>query len=121
MTLVGRLTKHPELKHTADGTPLLNATIAVNRTYRNAQGEIDTDFIYCVAWNRLAETTAKHCNKGSLIALLGTIQTRNYKDNDGQTIYVTEVLAHTIRFLSKKQFQPETVETAEVIQTVPLI
>ncbi|OLN24247.1 Single-stranded DNA-binding protein 1 [Domibacillus antri] len=119
VTLVGRLTKNPELKHTADGRPLIQTTIAVSRPYRNAHGETDTDFIYCTIWNRIAENTAKYCEKGSLIAVLGTIQTRNYKDNSGKTVYVTEVLVHTVRFLGKKQ--PDVKEPAEMIETVPLI
>lgn len=121
MTLVGRLTKHPEVKHTTDGTPLLQTTIAVNRPYRNAKGETDTDFIYCTVWGRLAQTAAKYSEKGSLVAVLGSIQTRSYKDAGGKTIYVTEVLVQTIRFLSKKQADTQTGEPPGVIQTVPLI
>ncbi|WP_050183386.1 single-stranded DNA-binding protein [Domibacillus robiginosus] len=121
VTLVGRLTKHPEVKHTADGTPLLQTTVAVNRPYRNAKGETDTDFIYCTVWGRLAETAVKYSEKGSLVAVLGMIQTRNYKDSDGKTIYVTEVLVQTIRFLSKKQHDAQTNEPPGIIQTVPLI
>ncbi|MCP3761452.1 single-stranded DNA-binding protein [Domibacillus sp. A3M-37] len=121
VTLVGRLTKHPEVRHTADGTPLLQTTIAVSRPYRNAKGETDTDFIYCTVWGRLAETAAKYSEKGSLVAVLGMIQTRNYKDSNGKTVYVTEVLVQTIRFLSKKQQEMETKELPGVIQTVPLI
>ncbi len=121
VTLVGRLTKHPEVKHTTDGTPLLQTTIAVNRPYRNAKGETDTDFIYCTVWGRLAQTAAKYSEKGSLVAVLGSIQTRNYKDSSGKTIYVTEVLVQTIRFPSKKQADTQTGESPGVIQTVPLI
>lgn len=121
VTLVGRLTKHPEVKHTADGTPLLQTTIAVSRPYRNAKGETDTDFIYCTVWGRLAETAARYSEKGSLVAVLGMIQTRNYKDPAGKTIYVTEVLVQTIRFLSKKQVEAQENEPPGVIETVPLI
>ncbi len=123
VTLVGRLTKNPELKYTSDGRPLVQTTIAVSRPYRNAQGETDTDFIYCTIWNRIAENTAKYCEKGSLIAVLGTIQTRTYKDNTDKTVYVTEVLAHTVRFLSKKQSEVKesTLAALDMIQTVPLI
>lgn len=121
VTLIGRLTKHPEIKHTADGTPLLQTTIAVSRPYRNAKGETDTDFIYCTVWGRLAETAAKYSEKGALVAVMGMIQTRNYKDPNGKTVYVTEVLVQTIRFLSKKQQETEKQELPGVIQTVPLI
>nr|WP_046174700.1 single-stranded DNA-binding protein [Domibacillus indicus] len=121
VTLIGRLTKHPEVKHTADGTPLLQTTVAVSRPYRNAKGETDTDFIYCTVWGRLAEAAVKYSEKGSLVAVTGMIQTRSYKDPAGKTTYVTEVLVQTMRFLSKKQSEFEPKEQPGTIQTVPLI
>ena len=101
VTLVGRLTKNPELRHTQDGRPFLNMVIAVQRPYRNQEGENETDFIYCTVWNKSAENTAKYCQKGALVGVMGTIHTRNY-EKDGKKVYVTEVMGHTIRFLSKK-------------------
>ncbi|HEY9577793.1 MAG TPA: single-stranded DNA-binding protein [Pseudobacillus sp.] len=103
VTLVGRLTKDPEVKYTTDGRPFLNMTVAVNRPYRNQEGVAETDFIFCTVWNKSAENTAKYCQKGSLIGVLGTIQTRNYESKDGKKVYVTEVSVHTVRFMDKKR------------------
>ncbi|OCA88863.1 single-stranded DNA-binding protein [Pseudobacillus wudalianchiensis] len=103
VTLVGRLTKDPVVKYTADGRPFLNMTVAVNRPYRNQEGVAETDFIFCTVWNKSAENTAKYCQKGSLIGVLGTIQTRNYENTDGKKVYVTEVSVHTVRFMDKKR------------------
>ncbi len=78
-------------------------TVAVNRPYRNQEGLSQTDFIYCTVWNKSAENTAKYCRKGSLVGVLGMIQTRTYDDKDGKRTYVTEVIVNTIRFLDKKR------------------
>lgn len=91
------------MRFTADGRTLLNMTVAVNRPYRNQEGLSQTDFIYCTVWNKSAENTAKYCRKGSLVGVLGTIQTRTYDDKDGKRTYVTEVIVNTIRFLDKKR------------------
>nr|WP_238941952.1 single-stranded DNA-binding protein [Bacillus sp. REN10] len=97
------MTKDPEIRFIADGRALLNITLAVNRPYRNQEGLSQTDFIYCTIWNKSAENTAKYCRKGSLVGVLGNIQTRNYDDKDGRRVYVTEVIVNTIRFLDKKR------------------
>jgi len=110
VTLVGRLTKDPELTYTALGRPFLQMTLAVNRPYRNQQGMTETDFIYCKVWNKSAENTSKYCQKGSLIGVLGTIQTRSYEDQEGKRIYATEVNVHTVRFLDKKRPNAESEE-----------
>jgi single-strand DNA-binding protein len=100
--LVGRLTKDPEVKITADGTPVAHVTLAVNRSYRNQNGDLETDFVQCILWRKSAENTAQYCRKGSVVGVTGRIQTRHYDNQDGKRIYVTEVIAETIRFLSKK-------------------
>jgi single-strand DNA-binding protein len=100
--LVGRLTKDPELRYTADGTAVVNVTLAVSRNFRNADGIIDTDFVNCTLWRRVAENTANYCRKGSIIGVTGRIQTRNYENKDGKRIYVTEVVAESVRFLGGK-------------------
>lgn len=110
VTLVGRLTKDPELKRTAEGTPVTNVTLAVNRHYRNQQGEIDADFVQCTLWKRTAENTTRYCRKGSLIGITGRIQTRYYDNQVGKRVYVTEVYAETVRFLDQKK--PEAVFVA---------
>ena len=102
--LTGRLTKDAELKYTGTGTAVASFTLAVDRTFKNANGEKETDFINVVAWRKTAETLATYTKKGSLIGVQGRIQTRNYEGNDGKRVYVTEVLADSFTFLeSKKQ------------------
>ncbi|HZG59582.1 MAG TPA: single-stranded DNA-binding protein [Anoxybacillus sp.] len=100
--LVGRLTKDPELRYTADGTAVVNVTLAVSRNFRNADGIIDTDFVNCTLWRRVAENTANYCRKGSIIGVTGRIQTRNYENQDGKRVYVTEVVAESVRFMGGK-------------------
>lgn len=99
VTLVGRLTKDPELRYTVEGKAVLNVTLALNRHYKNAQGEIDADFVLCTLWNKTAENTAKYCSKGSIIGITGKIQTRNYEDQNGKRVYVTEVVADSVKFM----------------------
>lgn len=101
-TLVGRLTKNPELRFTGNGVGVLSFTLAVERSYTNAQGERETDFINCVAWRGTAETLSKFAVKGSLIGVTGSIQTRNYQNNEGRTIYTTEVLVDNFQMLEPK-------------------
>ena len=101
-TLVGRLTKNPELKYTGSGTAVVSFNLAVDRSYKNAQGEYETDFISCVAWRQSAEALANFAVKGSLIGITGSIQTRNYQNNAGQTVYVTEVVADNFQTLEPK-------------------
>ena len=103
--LVGRITKDPDLKYTAQGTPVANFTLAVNRTFTNQQGEKETDFINVVVWRRQAENAANYLKKGNLAGVDGRIQTRNYEGQDGKRIYVTEVLAESVQFLEPKSSQ----------------
>lgn len=101
-TLVGRLTRDPELRYTGSGIAVVSFNLAVERNYTNAQGERETDFINCVAWRGLAETLANFSVKGSLIGITGSIQTRNYQNNEGRTIYITEVVADNFQMLEPK-------------------
>lgn len=101
-TLVGRLTKNPELKYTGSNIAVVSFSLAVERSFKNAQGEYETDFITCVAWRQSAEALANFAVKGSLIGITGSIQTRNYQNNAGQTIYVTEVVADNFQTLEPK-------------------
>lgn len=102
VTLVGRLTKNPELRYTGNGIAVLSFTLAVERNYKNAQGDRETDFINCVAWRGTAETLANFAVQGSLLGIIGSIQTRNYDNNEGRTIYVTEVLVDNFQMLEPK-------------------
>ncbi len=89
--LVGRITKDPELKKTAQDISVINFTIAVNRNYTDQQGEKQADFISCVVWRRQAENVAKYVSKGMLLGVEGRIQTRQYESETGMK-YITEVL-----------------------------
>ncbi|MEW9053387.1 MAG: single-stranded DNA-binding protein [Neobacillus sp.] len=101
VTLVGRLTRDPELRVTTDGTPVSHVTLAVNRHFRNQNGEVDADFVQCTLWKKAAENTAQYCRKGALVGITGRLQTRQYDNKEGKRVYVTEVVTETIRFLSK--------------------
>ena len=102
VNLIGRLTKAPELKQTASNTSVLTGTLAVNRTFKNQNGEREADFINIVAWRQTAEIIAKYCGKGSQIGIVGRIQTRNYENQQGQRVYVTEVVAEHVDLLDSK-------------------
>ena len=103
VTLVGRLTKDPDLRITQEGISVTNVTVAVNRPFRNQHGEIGADFVQCTLWKRTAENTAQYCRKGSLVGIAGRIQTRYYDNQEGKRVYVTEVVAETVKFLDSKR------------------
>ena len=101
--LIGRLTKDPELRYTNNNIPAANFTIAINRPFENQNGVREADFINITVWRKQAENIKKYVFKGSLVAVDGRIQTRNYEDKDGKKIYVTEVIADSVEFLEPKQ------------------
>ncbi|MDD9324343.1 single-stranded DNA-binding protein [Pediococcus acidilactici] len=100
--LIGRLTKDVELRHTAKGDAVASFTVAVNRQFTNSQGEREADFINCVMWRKAAENFAKYTQKGSLVGIEGRIQTRSYENQQGQRVYVTEVVADNFSLLDSK-------------------
>jgi single-strand DNA-binding protein len=102
VTLVGRLTKDPDLRITPEGTPVVNVILAVNRQFKNQHGDYETDFVHCTLWRKTAENTATFCRKGAVIGITGKIHTRNYTNQEGKKVYVTEVVAESVQFLSKK-------------------
>lgn len=103
VVLIGRLTRDPELRFTAgNGTAVTTFTLAVDRKYKNKEGQREADFIPIVVWSKLAEVIANYVTKGRLIAISGRIQTRTYEGNDGQKKYVTEVVADDFQFLEKR-------------------
>ena len=104
VVLVGRLTKDPELRKTQSGTSVVSFSLAVNRRVQTP-GQPDADFINCVAWNRLADLMCQYLHRGSLIGVEGRIQTRNYENNQGQRVYVTELVADNVQFLEPKNTQ----------------
>lgn len=97
--LIGRLTDDPELRYTPNGTAVCNFTLAVQRSFRNRQGEYDTDFIDIVVWRKQAENCANYLSKGRLVATEGRLQIRSYETDDGQRRRVTEVVANNVQFL----------------------
>lgn len=102
VTLIGRLTKDPELKFTpGTGTAVTTFTLAVNRRFKK-EGQPDADFIPIVVWGKLAENVANYMSKGRQIGISGRIQTRNYEAQDGTRRYVTEVIAEEVEFLGNK-------------------
>lgn len=101
--LVGRLTRDPDLRYTPNGgVAVVRFTVAVNRKFTNQQGEREADFINIVAWRALAENCGNYLKKGSLVAIEGRIQTRSYENQEGRTVYVTEVVADDVRFLDTR-------------------
>ena len=102
IVLIGRLTRDPELRYTQSGVPVASFTLAVDRSFKNAQGERETDFINIVVWRQQAENCAQYLAKGKLAAVDGSLQLRSYTGNDGVKRTVAEVVADTVRFLSPK-------------------
>ena len=105
VTLVGRLTKDVELKYTPANQAVAQFTLAVNRTFKNANGERESDFINCVIWRKSAENFANFVKKGALIGITGRIQTRNYENQQGQRVYITEVIAENFQMLESRNQQ----------------
>lgn len=100
--LMGRLTKHPELRQTQSGTSVCNFTLAVNRRFKNSQGERETDFLPCVAWRGTADFIAKYFRKGERMAVIGEIQTRSWEGDDGQKRFITEINVDEAHFADGK-------------------
>ncbi|MBR3229657.1 MAG: single-stranded DNA-binding protein [Bacilli bacterium] len=101
--IVGRLVDEPKLQETENGKKVTNLTIAVPRSFKNADGEYDTDFVDCVLWSGVAETTAEYCKKGDLVGIKGRIQTDTYENNEGKKQKSTKIIAEKVTFLSSKQ------------------
>lgn len=100
--LIGRLTMTPELKKTAKDKSVLRVTLAVNRQFKNADGQRDADFITIVIWGKPAELFASYAKKGCLVSIEGELRTRRYDDKAGMTHYVSEVLCHQFNLLESR-------------------
>lgn len=100
--LTGRLTRDCDLKYTGNGNAVASFSLAVNRSYKR-EGEPEADFINCVVWNKTAEALANYTKKGSLIGVTGRIQSRNYENQQGQRVYVTEIICSQIAFLETQK------------------
>ena len=99
VVLIGRLIKDPDLRYTQSGIAVARFTLAVDRGFKNQQGEKQADFIPITVWRGQAENCAKYLVKGRLVAVAGRIQTGSYETPDGQRRYTTEVVADEVRFL----------------------
>lgn len=107
VVLIGRLTRDPELRYTPNGIATTSFTLAVDRPFTSQGGEKEADFIPVVTWRQLAEACANYTRKGRLVAVEGRIQVRNYENNEGKRVYVTEVIADNVRFLERGEQQSE--------------
>lgn len=117
--LIGRTTKDIELKTTTTGKAIVNFNLAVNRTFKNGNGEYESDFFTCIAFGNLAETINRYVKKGDLVGIEGRLQTRNYTDREGKKHYLTEVMVENIDFLQPKKQQGTTVPQTEEPQIDP--
>lgn len=102
VVLVGRMTRDAELRYTPSNVAVATFSHAVNRNFKGANGERETDFINCVIWRQQAENLANWAKKGALIGITGRIQTRNYENQQGQRVYVTEVVADNFQMLESR-------------------
>ena len=102
--LIGRLSTDPEVRHTTSGMPVCQINVAISRPVGQGK-EPETDFINVVVWNKQAENVSKYLAKGRQIAIEGRIQTRNYDNNEGKRVYVTEVIASNVEFLGSANDQ----------------
>lgn len=102
VVLVGRLTKDPELRYTPSNVAVASFSLAVNRNFKNQAGDREADFISCIMWRQQAENFANWLKKGALVGITGRIQTRSYDNQQGQRVYVTEVVAESFQILEKK-------------------
>ena len=124
--LIGRVTKDIELKQTQANKSVTQFVLAVNRQFKNANGEREADFINIVAWGKTAELLAQYAHKGSQIGITGRIQTRNYENQQGQRVYITEVVAENFQMLESRnqqqgqqQAQPQQAKQQQVKQPDP--
>ena len=107
---VGRIVADPEMRELDNGKKVCNVTIAVPRSYKNADGEYDVDFVDCVLWSSVAESTSEYCKKGDMIGIKGRVETEIYEKEDGTKQKVTHVVADRVTFLQSGTRQKETEE-----------
>ena len=108
LVVVGRLVRDPELRKTEAGRNVTNITLAVPRSYKNSEGQYDTDYIDCTLWANVAENTTEYCHKGDLLAVKGRLQTRKIEKEEEKVQHVTEVVGEKVTFLlSKKKEETE--------------
>lgn len=111
--VVGRLVNNPEVKKLESGKEVTRITLAVNRSYKNAEGIYESDFIDCVLWNGIANNTAEFCQKGDLMGIRGRLQTTLSEKEDGSKTKYMEVVAEKVTFLSSGHIEKEESEKVE--------
>ncbi|MFV0424978.1 MAG: single-stranded DNA-binding protein [Bacilli bacterium] len=110
VVLIGRLTRDPDMRFTQSQRAVCSFNLAVNRNFTTQSGEREADFINIVCWGRTAENVSKFLSKGSLVAVDGRIQTRNYDNAQGQRVYVTEVVAESVTFLESRNSNSNNIQ-----------
>ena len=111
VVLIGRLTRDPELRYTPSNVAVATFNLAVNRNFKGANGDREADFINCIMWRKQAENFANWVKKGALVGITGRIQTRTYDNQQGQRVYVTEVVAENFQLMEfKKDGSQQTVD-----------
>ena len=101
--LVGRLTKDPEVNEKEDGKKLSHITLAIQRPFKNIDGEYDVDFVRCVLWNAVAKNATEFCKTGDVVGIKGRLETQTYEDKDGKVRYFVQVVAERISFIAAKK------------------
>lgn len=117
VVLVGRLTRAVDLRFTSNGVAFASFTVAVDHTFKKEGGEREADFINCVMWRKAAENFANFTRKGSLVGIEGRIQTRNYENQQGQKVYITEVLAENFSLLESRNVTEQRPNNDNPFQT----
>ncbi len=105
---LGRLTKDPELRSTQSGLKITSFTLAINRNFKNKEGNYDADFLNCQAFDKRAEFIEKYFKKGNMMAITARAQTRNYDDSDGKKRFVTEFIVEEVYFAGSNEKKNET-------------
>ncbi|MBR1386026.1 MAG: single-stranded DNA-binding protein [Bacilli bacterium] len=114
IVIVGRLTSNPEVVKSEDGgSERSQITLAVPRSYKNADGEYDTDFVDCILWGGVASNTAEYCKKGDIVGVKGRIQTNNYETPEGEKKKSTQIVAEKVTFLSSRKEKEDDIEKSD--------
>ncbi|EPD51617.1 single-stranded DNA-binding protein [Paenisporosarcina sp. FSL H8-0542] len=108
--MIGRMTKDPVFRQLSEGRVQASFVLAVQRTYKSAKAD-EADFVLCTVWGKLAEHTVKYCGKGSLVGISGHIHSRSYQKEDGNRVFVTEVIVEEVQFLQTK---PKAGQSSEI-------
>ena len=114
INLIGNLTHDPELSSTNSGIAVCNFSIAVNRKFKNADGERGVDFFNCVAWRKLGDTVAKYLKKGHKVSIVGHVESDRYEDKDGNKRTSFRIVADDIEFLTAKETKEDETTAAEL-------